>query len=778
MSRKKKHAHHKVVAISPEHLEKKARQQLQSGAYKDAINNYKRLLKINQQPDYLDALGEAYWLAAESQAAKGLYKEAVNLWESRAHSCQQHSHLPRYIIWLLAAGAYIKAIRIFNAPPVELNREEQTHLTAMIGAHLLAADQQNIVAMLDADSPLAKDYPIAKAALKAYCQGDENTLASSLKAIGSRSPYRDFRPVLNALLSLDAGPQEIEQRLSRLKPDSPYLALGRMLPLLQQEGALFIESYQKLGPAQQTFVATLQGWDKRQLRLLGDFRKIQLKGGDKALFDFIVANKRFFGEQESAYFCKALLPYLNKATGIFERHFGALSQAEKYRLEALSCEHRKDHYLAERSWRLYIDKLEMASPAEETDVDLKIALVLRHLNKDLPANDPGVLHNLETSLSLDPNDKASYLHLISAYKQSNYKKSYQSWVVAALQEYPEDIEILLEAVAAARTKNAHKKAAGFAKKILAIDPINAKAQNFLRSSHVAHARKQFKVGRLHLVHKELAAAEQWERNGQESGVLSINRALLALEENHKEQAKALLQTGISQSGGNLCAYLRLCTEALCVDVKPSALVSLMPEIKKISPNKTEVMLLVAVLQAYYEEGIGALLIDALAEISPILKKSLKQTLSETQWYNLAECFLTLEAYDLLEYCTRQALKQQDSKPLLVFYEISATLRGQQQHLTYNMHYRLVEAAEEAHDMNDLRTAARIEQIIKQHAGLPFADTGFDDDDNDFEEAENNVIEGIVNMIKSLSPSERKKILKDMPPEVKSLLMDAGVDIDF
>ena len=86
----------------------------------------------------------------------------------------------------------------------------------------------------------------------------------------------------------------------------------------------------------------------------------------------------------------------------------------------------------------------------------------------------------------------------------------------------------MQAIESAAARKAYKKAAGFAKKLLAVDPINRPARQRMIELQIPHARKQMRSKRPDLALKELAAAGEWERADAPNADLRINLGLVGL----------------------------------------------------------------------------------------------------------------------------------------------------------------------------------------------------------------------------------------------------------
>jgi hypothetical protein len=89
MSRKRKHLKAQATppaangAALPGHIDAA----LSASRYKEAIEHYKLLLKRERRPAWVEGLAAAYAGRAAQLAAKGLVKEALALWRTRAEMC-------------------------------------------------------------------------------------------------------------------------------------------------------------------------------------------------------------------------------------------------------------------------------------------------------------------------------------------------------------------------------------------------------------------------------------------------------------------------------------------------------------------------------------------------------------------------------------------------------------------------------------------------------------------------------------------------------------------
>ena len=163
------------------------------------------------------------------------------------------------------------------------------------------------------------------------------------------------------------------------------------------------------------------------------------------------------------------------------------------------------------------------------------AVVLRHL-ADLAQHHPDVFDDawgdpvadyLERSLKADPDHLPATLALLDRCRKADSPKDWYDATEQAVRRFPGNAAVLLHAVDAAVARSAYKKAAGFARRLLTLDPINQSVRQRMIELQLAYARKQMRSGRADLAGKALSQAAEWERPDAPSAALRIGQALVA-----------------------------------------------------------------------------------------------------------------------------------------------------------------------------------------------------------------------------------------------------------
>ena len=704
--------------LSSAKLTDKARALQDTGAYKELIQVYKLLNKRDPEANWNVHLANAYLERAKQLAAKNMHKEALVLWDNMAALSDSPQALDLAIEWLVHTGQPGKAADYFSR--LSQAQPEYRALEPLMAALILA--QPQLAQSLPTDAAVRQQLEVAQNALETYCRGSSaEQMRAALQAIPFRSPYRDLRQILNALLKLeDNGGSEAVLILDRVTADSAFADLAKAartacLPMPDMVAAL-----KSLSPAQYAFATQLRDLDKLQLKMLKQYQSLPEPINDKTLLNFILnhapawENKALIQQT-----CLALLATYPQGRKAYEKFFGPVPALEQARLAALRAERKGDLYNAEKHWRevasLLIDKAEQG----DSESALGAALVLRHVVaillegrpdfKDRPP--PGLLKTLEFSVKLDPTDKSSYLRLAELHRKSGSAKNYQHWVAQAIQKFPNDSKVLFAAASAAKARKAFKKAVAYANQLLALDPINRQAKAVLVDAHLAHARKSILAGKPHLAHKELTAAAQL----QPSSIVELNRGLLALIENRPADAEQHFQRGLEQADNALTGVLQLWVEADRLDLPIQRFKHYATSLQALEPP--QLLAFMRQLNHYLDEELPLRAI--LDELSKPLRDSAERIDDEKTMQVVCDGWSRVPHYDLLAHYGATAWRRWPDAPLFLYYQLYGDAEGDIDRVSDDDYERLGQAADQAGHSKDIRTALRIEEFLNSGLGGGF-----------------------------------------------------------
>jgi hypothetical protein len=704
--------------------EGQARAALGSGRFKDAIEQFKALLKRERRPEWIAALAEAYAGRAGQLAAKDMVKEAIALWRTRAEACGTPLFGGAYVAWLLQSGQ-IEPVFALLADSRSLAPEAREWLEAECAAAVLVAPD-TLIARLPADLPLLRHRAAAQAALAAATTDDHAALDEALKAIAFRSPYRDLRPLLRAMALLRTDRQQAAALLGRVAGGGPFERLAAALRVAVLPGREWLDGLRGLDEAGRALVFDLAGCPEPQRALVAEL----LRANDApTLFDALARHRRALPEAQARKWCLRLLPHAPRQLKGFLSAFGSLPDVEQERLRALAAEIGGRYAEARHCWSNVIDQWR-ADPATRR----RAALVLRHLASDRnfcegeadASRRSPALTWLAQSLELDPADRASELRLLRGLRERGDLKAARQRLDAALERFAGDSAVLLEAAQTAIAGGAFKKAAGLAKQVLASDPINPQVRRVIGQAHLSHARKQIVSRQLKAAQREIDQARTWLRT---TGDLAIARTLQALAAEGPADGDPLLQQALADLGGTVLAKFQLAHEAACVGFDAATVLRRAGADLNAAPGPAELATLAHALNTTSTDDRAAR--QALAPLLPMLHRAAAVAQgSESELAIVCEAMHRHQMRDLLREFAAQALKRWPARPVFVYYEIAARCEREPWLMARHDRLLLERAYDRAQDLGDRRSAMQIADLLARVDGYD-DDDDFDDDDEAF-----------------------------------------------
>jgi len=710
MSRKKKSKPASAVSGSPDSaaLAGQAHAALTAARFKEAIENFKELLKRERHGAWLEGLAAAYAGRAEQLAAKGMVKEALALWRTRSDACGVPLLGGSYVAWLLKDGQVAQALghldEVDKMPP-ELQAAAQAQLAAAV---LVAPDP--LLAGLPADSPLLRHRAAARAALNACVQDDETALEQALQAISFRSPYRDLRPLLKALVLQAKDPQLAAAALARVPEEGPFKPLAAAVRVYLLPGIEWLAGLRQLDEAGRALVLQLKGCPPSQQPLVLDLtgRLGETATGPLELFDIVLRHRRAMDDGMARRVCLRLLAHAPQRQGAFRTAFLPLTPAEEEHTLALAAELKQRPDQAETHW-LRLVRVLGSTPAGKQ----RAALVLRRL-ADEHAHHSGdgalcshALDWLEQSLELDPADRATHLRLIRDARKSGELKQARTWLDAARKRFPDDTPLLLEAVEVALAGGAFKKAAGLAKQVLKGDPINPQVRTVIGQAHLAHARKQVDANNPQAARRELDEAANWLRGAGERGLVSLLRSFVA---ESTQAGDSLLREAVAQFGSPVVGAFHLLRESKRAKLEPRDLLRRAEIDLAATPSASDVVALAHALNAVPERDGG--LRTAFAMLHPLLERAARVLqFPEHDHLLVCEALHRHGQRDLTRRFAEAAVKRWPQRLVFVYLDAAARFAAEPWRMPQRERQRLDRVFDQARAQGDQRTASRLGRLL-------------------------------------------------------------------
>lgn len=717
-SKKRRKSQAKAPEINPELAE----QHLQAGRYREALSQYKGLLKQQDCADWRAGLAAAYRGRAHELAAKGMLKEAAAVWDNLTDLRVDVPLQPGDVQMLLRIGRATQVIAAYQRlDPGAKDEQSQALRTALAAAYLGAG--VSLEDKLAAADPLIRYGEPARQALNAYCQGEPAALAAALGQLPFRSPYRDLVQILKALTKLPSAPREAAAQLQRIPAVSGFAGLRDAALLATLPESDFLQRLAQL-PANTRHLATaLRGWSAERQAFWERLQSIQAT-------DY---------------------PALSQLVGQHQQAFGDY-WATQYRLRldaADAAKNRNGMYRLMQHWRQGYDLLVAKAWSAEASTALPAILetwddvdqYLQETPGGHTANTPNALrraqiaHRLvhdwrlleqdyvpdevkqdvatlaEQCLALDPDHIADYITLIAYYRGQGQLKAARRVLDAGLARAPQHTDLLNEGLDTALASKAFKKAAGFAKRILALDPINRRAQNHLIDAHREHAHKQAAKNRYDLAHKAIAEAMAWDTQGQRQQQLAIAAAVLTACQDHKA-GKTELEQAIAAYSEPLQAHLEWAIEAHEYGWDPNHFAKTLQLKLPKRLDKAGLMALMQHLRKLADDG-RRVPAKCLEPFTKTLNQAqqLKLDYAQAEWVceALARCGLD-------QWRLRFAQKYAqvfDQTPLFVLHHIAAEFAVGQSQIHHGHIQQLITAMRQAEQNNETRTQERLRGLLTQ-----------------------------------------------------------------
>ncbi len=702
----------------------RAAEALRQGRFKDAIELFKPLVRQDPRPEWTESLADAYCGRARALAAKGMFKEAAMVLENTLTQAGTLRDPHLYVTCLIREGQQPKAAAylLHSVASGTLPASQQAALEELTAALLLAVPP--LPAPARPDSPDAARWrelaAASREALAAWVDGaTPEEVDRHLRRISLRSAFRPVRLLLKSLVTLPPDSERTRRLLETIGPGSPFFPFRQAVEAAVRAGpGLDADAWQRLTPAQQAFAAETGGLQAASVQSLDRLSRAA-RGGPAALFAWLL-KQADLPQDEVKSACLNLLPQIPDRVPQFETRFGPLPQLQRCRVQALAAEARGDWEAVERSWSL---AARLAGAAEDRTSRLASGVIYRHLARlatmhpEIEGGDDesdGEIFYLERSSDADPDHIPTVLERMAYYRTEGREKDWHRLAEEAAQRFPEDSQVLLQATQSAVARRAYKKAAGFARRLLKIDPINPGVRWQMIELQLAHARKQMRAKRPDLAGKELSEAAEWDRPDAPSGLLRIARGLVALRSGEKEQADAWLREGVALAGGGVAGWFRAVLEAELVRCASGDALWLREELavaRRTPPAKEPVLAVVSALGQVEAGEDRRALSGLLLGTHAWLEQGAGIAWSAAEFQSLAGVFVRFDAFELLGTYARAACGREPANPEWRFHEIVARTRGNGRAMTMAETNELDAMAQAASERRDFHAVKRITRFL-------------------------------------------------------------------
>lgn len=702
----------KQIANLPSNIQQEAAVLLAENNYKKALEYYKMLFKQAPCNAYRDAIRDCYIGRVRELSKKGMYREAVMLWENHSEYCFPCHHIYLYIHLLITVGLENKAGVIFLQNKNSLEDDQVSTLEEIFAALLLKGSSA-LIDIFPEESLLKKHLIFANQALVALSQRDGDKVELILTNISFRSPYKQLRLVLKGYLLLLCNKiEEAFALIKRVPLNSPFYPLAHIAQLTQASPLAQVKALSHFSQMEFNCFSALKGWTTSQQKHLDKLRQLPEKSNPRILLDLVVHSMPYVNRSTARRLCYNLLPFYEPGLKTFEKVFGVLSPEEKTHLKALGSIDHKRHSPT-KVWLEYEETL--ASYASQTlTISLKQALALRQAasfgGEYAEEESTSIKKRIilfEKSLDLDPLDKPIYLEVIQYYRKHGPKKICGAYIDKALKVFPNDRDILITAIESIRYSKLPSRVIALSKKLLELDPLNAQAKIYLTEVQVLQAQRcmlQKKWDQADLTLKAIKAdtTHHWNL------VVRLNQGLCAYMQGKISEAHSLIQ----QCGENdIIVRLQLYIEADKLQLPSSSLekdLTLVPANKLVITDSVQLLQLVKTIDQY---DVPIKWKNILSHITKPLQKSTQCVLKVDELVKICECFTRIQQFDFVQNFIKKQHRIIKDVPLLVYYSVNAKIKGNAKKMRSIDYHLLTNALDKAQDMDDIRTVSLIGQLL-------------------------------------------------------------------
>ena len=725
-----------VSKITEKSLAEQALTQFNAKRYKDAIRLYKKLLQEDDTPAVHEKLAHCYVQRAIGFAAKGMYQEALVLWENhQIHGQAPYAAYDQYLVWLIQVGDLDKVQTGLNQLSAAQLDKDYPKLANVLGL-LILTKYPELQQYIPQESAFMRDLQTVQLALQAMQDKSLQAVQDALKPLPYRSAFKDLRTLLHAISLMPESVEQVQIALAKITDASVYYPSAQLIKAISASGAELGEQLVRLNYSQRQLVGKLNGLADKQLAFIEHFSRQFEQLTHKVQFKLAIQYQDLFGSHLAEQFCRLVLIHYPAGQKEFNKGFVTLNEFEENRIKALQCEDKGHQDDAEYHWKLCI-RILLHSGKE--DAHLAVALIQRRLA--VREKDELVRAKwLAESLQYDAGHRDSYLHLLKIYQQQEGRKEeYKACLNKALAQFPQDVEILAQAIKAALKNKTYKKAAQYARKLLAIDPLNTFAKQTLFSSHVAHAQRLMREKKYDLVAKEIAQLEKLNLGKQTQQTIQLMQALLTFASGNKQEGLPAIVTAVHGAYSDpVNAQFAATMSALLNGLPVATILRELAPVKESILTAAELKVLIRQLQQYIDMGVEqTLLHKALVKIKAPLKKSLlTQNYAEALVLQFCEVLIAIQHFELLRHYAKFAHAQWQ-KPIWMYYRVYADVNGVAADCGMMEVSRLQYAHKDAKESKDYASRVLIESFLDRYyeahpqRAMGFFDAmfGFDDADD-------------------------------------------------
>jgi len=741
---------HSIAKLSVEELLVRGERLLQQNNFKEAVANFKQLVKL-EGDKWHEQLISAYLSRARELANKAMFKEAVIIWNNADGLRSDPLPSAEVIAWMLNAKQFDKALTLFFKNERQISKQNPGHweIIGELVALKLLIEPSAIRSCIPNGSPWIKHHDAANIAFEAFVNGELEISDRALQKIPLRSAFKSFRLILKSLILWPKDREKAGRLLEKIPEISPFAELAKVAHHCTLDPATLAQKLPTLKPRQQKLLAALRGIDNSHLSL---FVRLNTMEKRATLFPLLLKHADLFPATELRACCQGLLLENRQFIAQFENQFGPLTAWKQAQISALTAERNERPDQAYVHWKRCITTLR--KEPQNAEVRMKLALIHRHV-ADKDRQHSGVLSpkdavsHLEKSLELDPDDKQTWIRVIKWHKQAPGNSTpYYKWVDKGVKKFPNDGAILTLAMDAAFEKKTFVKASRLGMRVLELDPINKGVRHKLINAHISHAWKQYSQRKTNLAIKEMAKTRALEQGVTGEYWGRVHEGVLALRMENTEEGLVLLKEAQKIAEPGIVFPLRIVLEGERRKVPDKHLKPFRDQLSRYNrkkPIQNQVIEIVNLIDCYEEncerEDTSPDYLFTL--LSGYFNKAARLKYDLEPLRSICRILDDFDQFSLLKLFAQVGEKFYPDQPALTYYFIYAQSQGEISKVSSKNTQKLETALERAQQAGDFETADWITEFLDDYGMVgrctcgqcgyrggrgyddPFLDDGFD-----------------------------------------------------
>ncbi len=734
--RKKKNVRSKransLDGLSTAELLNRSKQFLEYSKFREAIACCKQVVKNNDLEDdgkLFPMLEQAYLGRIEELSAKEMFKEALVLLENMVRSYPWMATDVVRLNLSIRSGQYSQAAALYPECKELLSAEQLQRLNVLLGALLLT--DALALEEIEPGSSVVEDFPLAQKAVRLFTAREYPAMQEVLAKISFRSPFKDLRLLLAGASQLSVDSEKARVLLEKITQDSPYCSFAEhYLNLDMLPGEIFTALSAQPKENRLDFLSR-HGLDPQTCRALQEL----VEAGDQPeqLYRFLQRHASLFSREKYLYIENNLLMHCGEF-GIKKLNTSSRPPAEKLRQIALAAEQDGAGMHTIDVWDRYLTAREKENAISHKEK----AIIYRHMADLLPPE----MHSLELdakhellqlALKYDPAHAETWLKAARSAKRNESVKEYYALLNDAMDALPDNVDILLAGMNAAAERGAFKKASRIADQVLALDPINIKAQDFVVESHLEHARKLVQQKKWHLVENELLAAGTRVKSLRFRGRHRMGLGMVRLLQQN-EQGLEDIRAGKQENGSLLFGALLTSLEARLYQIPQKWQTCFDRELKKAAadqgqPNQRECLRIVSWLTSFPQAQQGALH-GACRELGRYFSKAADLEWSSDDGLSFCRILESLGMDAALLKCARHLAKKYPARTEFEVWRTVAEIIKAKRRPGLSENTKLATLFDELEQVGQFEFVDYIIDVLRERR-LDFYDTQFDFEEDIF-----------------------------------------------